>query len=232
MLGSNSNLNQILQHSLSQEQKPKVQQEEQKYHFKTLTKLPQDLGYTTTSYPYQQTGLYFSIDSRPLETSSLEATLEQNLALRMKKFLPTNFDLVDYDKELFKKQLDLEKVEITLTRDHDRELEYELAPDMSYYVRSVVRSSNEEGMFSRLMQELCVIVKQYSVSDEEINKLFIEVCCSKTKLIEALAGKSFTKWNELEDMALSHGVESMEYVYLLKTKGAEEILRRKKFLGY
>lgn len=160
----------------------------------------------------------------------MEATLEQNLAMRMKKFLPTNFDLIDYDKELFKKQMDLEKVEITLTRDEEKEMEYEIS--FPYYARSVVRSSNEEGMFSRLMQELLVIAKQYSVSDEEINKLFIEVCCSKSKLIEALAGKSFTKWNELEDMALSHPVESMEYIYLNKTKGPEEINRRRKFLGY
>jgi hypothetical protein len=36
----------------------------------------------------------------------------------------------------------------------------------------------------------------------------------------------------LEDLALSRGTESAEYGYLLKTKGAEEIKRRKKFLEY
>lgn len=75
----------------------------------------------------------------------------------MKKFLPTNFDLVDYDRELFKKQMDLEKVEITLSRDEEKEKEYETT--LPYYVRSVVRSSNEEGMFRRLMQELLEIAK-------------------------------------------------------------------------
>lgn len=39
----------------------------------------------------------------------------------MKRFLPTNFDLVDYDKELLKKQLDLEKVTITLARNSEKE---------------------------------------------------------------------------------------------------------------
>ena len=33
----------------------------------------------------------------------------------MKKLLPNNFDLIDYDRELLKKQLDLETVKITLS---------------------------------------------------------------------------------------------------------------------
>jgi len=62
--------------------------------------------------------------------------------------------------------------------------------------------------------------------------MFIEVSCSKSRLVEALAGKSFSKWNELEDLALRRGTECPEYKYLLKTKGQEEILRRKKFLDF
>lgn len=46
-----------------------------------------------------------------------------------------------------------------------------------------------------------------------------------------LKGQSFSKWNELEDLALQRGTEVAEYTYLLKVKGADEILRRKKFLG-
>ena len=67
---------------------------------------------------------------------------------------------------------------------------------------------------------------------EEINKTFIEVSCKKSKLIDVLKGQSFSKWTELEDMALEKGTESPEYTFLLKTKGPEEILRRKRFLGY
>lgn len=66
----------------------------------------------------------------------------------MKKFVPVNIDLVDYDRELFKKQLDLETVKITLNRDAAKEIEYQTTGP--YYVRSVERSSNEEGMFRRL----------------------------------------------------------------------------------
>ena len=40
----------------------------------------------------------------------MEAEVEKSLTVRMKKFIPSNFDLVDYDRELLKKQLDLETV--------------------------------------------------------------------------------------------------------------------------
>ena len=62
--------------------------------------------------------------------------------------------------------------------------------------------------------------------------MFFLVSCNKKKLIEMLQGSAFsTQWNELEDYALSMGTESGQYKYLLKAKGAEEMLRRKKFLG-
>ena len=67
---------------------------------------------------------------------------------------------------------------------------------------------------------------------DEVHATYIEVSCSKGKLIEVLKGQSYTKWNELEDLALSRGTESPEYTYLLKNKGPEEIIRRKKFLEY
>jgi hypothetical protein len=35
----------------------------------------------------------------------------------------------------------------------------------------------------------------------------------------------------LEDLALRRGNESEEYKYLLRSKGVEEVARRKKFLG-
>lgn len=54
--------------------------------------------------------IYLSIDKRALNASTLEQELENHLSLRMKTFVPTDFDLVDYDKEIFKKNLDLETV--------------------------------------------------------------------------------------------------------------------------
>jgi hypothetical protein len=43
-------------------------------------------------------------------------------------------------------------------------------------------------MFNRLQLELQQIAQEYGVSDEDVNKLFLEVCCSKGKLVEALKG--------------------------------------------
>lgn len=153
----------------------------------------------------------------------------------MKRFIPSDFDLVDYDRELLKKQLDLETVEISLKRDHDKELEIQAeegTPSIKpFYIRSVVKFNNEEGTFRRLQMELQKIAQEYGVNEEDIHMMFIEVSCSKKKLIETLQGKSYSKWNELEDMALTKDSESNEYRFLLKTKGYEEIIRRKKFLG-
>ncbi len=43
-------------------------------------------------------------------SGTMEQKLEDQLAKRMKNLLPENIDLVDYDRELLKKQLDLETV--------------------------------------------------------------------------------------------------------------------------
>ena len=75
------------------------------------------------------------------------------------------------------------------------------------------------------------MAQQYSITDEDINDMFISVSCNKKKLIELLQGNDFTKWNELEDMALGMDTNSPQYKYLLKQKGQDEINRRKKFLG-
>ena len=72
----------------------------------------------------------------------------------MKKFVPTNLDLTDFDSERLSKQCDLETVRITLSRDAAKEEEYEIKP---FYVRQVERETNEEGMFRRLQMELLQI---------------------------------------------------------------------------
>ena len=86
--------------------------------------------------------------------------MELQLSRRMKKFVPSNLDLVDYDKELLKKQLQLETVEITLTKDEVKAKEYNLD---EYYRRTVKRFPNEEGMFKRLQSELIQIGQEYGV---------------------------------------------------------------------
>jgi len=161
----------------------------------------------------------------------VEQEVENHLKLRMKQYIPQDFDLVDYDRELLKKQLDLETVRVTLKRDPEREADPENPAGQPFYVRHIERETNEEGMFRRLQEELSKMAQQYSITDEDINDMFISVSCNKKKLIELLQGNDFTKWNELEDMALGMDTNSPQYKYLLKQKGQEEINRRKKFLG-
>ena len=104
----------------------------------------------------------------------------------MKKYLPTNFDLVDYDRELLKKQLDLETVQVIMDRDAEREAaENDGRP---IYVRSVKRFTNEEGMFERLRMDLQRIAQEYGVDEDVVNDTFFGVNCSKSRLIEVLKG--------------------------------------------
>lgn len=67
-----------------------------------------------TYTPSEFDNLHYSFESRPEHGKTVEQEVENHLSLRMKKFLPQNFDIVDYDRELLKKQLDLETVQITL----------------------------------------------------------------------------------------------------------------------
>ena len=67
-----------------------------------------------------------TLDKRPVNACSLELELENHLGLRMKKFVPVDLDLTDYDQERFKKQLDLETVKITLTSNPEKAKEYEM----------------------------------------------------------------------------------------------------------
>ena len=80
------------------------------------------------------------------------------------------------------------------------------------------------------MGELTAIAKQYSRDIDEILQIFEEVNCSKQQLKKVLEGQSYCKWNELEDLALNSN-DKMQYNYLLKCKGQEEVDRRLIFLG-
>ena len=106
----------------------------------------------------------------------------------MKKLLPQDFDLTDFDKEQMKKQLDLTVVEVTLSRDPEREAEPDHPIGTPYYKRAVIKYTNEEGMFKRLQEELAQIGQEYGVAEDTINDMFMEVSCSKSKLIETLKG--------------------------------------------
>ena len=61
--------------------------------------------------------------------------------------------------------------------------------------------------------------------------MFSKVNSSISRLFEELNLKGFKRWGKLEDLALEMGNQTNQYKYLLRVKGEEEIIRRKKFLG-
>ena len=59
--------------------------------------------------------------------------------------------------------------------------------------------------------------------------MFEDSNCSKEELIKYLEGKKYTKWNPLEDLALTNS-NTVALEYLRKTRSQEEIEARAKFL--
>ena len=119
------------------------------------------------TYSSNDFSLFTSFQTR--DNQNLEYDLEYSLSLRMKKYLPQNFDLVDYDRELLKKQLDLETVTVSLSHIPEKDIENDGKP---YYKRDVTRMTNEDGMNMRLFMDLQKIGQEYGVSEDDLNDLF------------------------------------------------------------
>ena len=75
------------------------------------------------------------------------------------------------------------------------------------------------------------IAQEFGQTEDDINDKFFKLNCSKSRLIEVLKGQKFSQWCEIDDYALRQYSEGPYYNLLLETKGAEDIARRKKFLG-
>lgn len=123
--------------------------EEAKYDFKPVKRLKISDSKDLSLYSSNDFSLFTSFQTRA--NPALEHDLEFSLSLRMKKYLPSNFDLVDYDRELLKKQLDLETVTVSLTHIPEKDIENDGKP---FYKRDVSRMTNEDGMNMRLFMDL------------------------------------------------------------------------------
>ncbi len=157
--------------------------EEKKYVFKPVKRLKISESKDLCFYSSNDISLFTSFETRA--NPNLEHDLEHSLSLRMKKYLPSNFDLIDYDRELLKKQLDLETVTVSLSHIPEKDIENDGKP---YYRRDVSRMTNEDGMNMRLFMDLQKIGQEYGVNEDDLNDIFFSVSCSKSKLVEALKG--------------------------------------------
>ncbi len=155
--------------------------------------------------------------------ASLEDFAEHLVSKRHKVFVPSDFDLTDYDSVQLKKQIEFDKMTIKITDTKSSETPTGIK-------RYVTRQEDMEAKFRRLNDELESIAKQYSREIDEIYTLFEEVGCSKDQLKKLLLGHSYMRWSELEDMALQ-SKDPRQVAYIIKTKGQEEVDRRVVFLS-
>ena len=72
--------------------------------------------------------------------------------------------------------------------------------------------------------------QQYGITFDRALEIFESVSCDKKQFRQVLENKSYTTWSALDDLGLSNE-DGPEYEHLVRTKGAEEVERRKKFLG-
>ena len=60
--------------------------------------------------------------------------------------------------------------------------------------------------------------------------MFVRVCGDLAVVERALKGEKVEEWTYLEDLALSKPQDSSEFQWLLRSKGADQIEKRRKFL--
>jgi hypothetical protein len=72
---------------------------------------------------------------------------------------------------------------------------------------------------------------QYGIVLDNALEIFESVSCSKSHFKKVLEKQSFTTWSAIDDLGLKQSDDSPEYQHLLKSKGLEEVERRKLFLG-
>ena len=91
---------------------------------------------------------------------------------------------------------------------------------------------DEQKLFQSLHEQLVTLQRCYGKTTEQMSELFLRVCGDLTAVEAALQGKTegVVEWTYLEDLALTKPAESVEFQWLLKTKGPIEIEKRKKFL--
>jgi len=67
-----------------------------------------------------------------------------------------------------------------------------------------------------------VIGEKFDIEYQELTKIFESTCCDFGALEQYLEHKDQSQiWNPLEDMALKLDADSVEYQYLLSTKGQD-----------
>ena len=80
---------------------------------------------------------------------------------------------------------------------------------------------DEQKLFQSLHEQLMALQKHYGKTTEQMSELFLRVCGDISAVEAALQGKTegVVEWGYLEDLALTKPPETVEFQWLLKTKG-------------
>ena len=88
----------------------------------------------------------------------------------------------------------------------------------------------DQYFYNELKQGLREIQMKYKLSVEAVSELFMRMSGDLERIRDHLQGRPVVEWTYLEDLALSKPDNSLEFRCLEKTKGREEIEKRKAFL--
>ena len=92
------------------------------------------------------------------------------------------------------------------------------------------KEKQKDEFFKMLSKELHYLARKYEKTMDDIHMLFMEVSCDLEELKKALSGESSNRWEFLEDLAIQNKNSQPELDHLTKTKGEQQINKRKKFL--
>lgn len=99
--------------------------------------------------------------------------------------------------------------------------------------RQIAVTEGEVAFFALLASDMLDLAEKYKRDVDDVHRLFFEVSCDRERLVRLLEGKqNVQKWEQIEDLAVKDGQESMAYKYVMQKRGENEVAKRRQFLEF
>ncbi len=99
--------------------------------------------------------------------------------------------------------------------------------------RQIAVTDGEVAFFALLASDMLDLAEKYKRDVDDVHRLFFEVSCDREKLVKLLEGKqNVQKWEQIEDLAVKDGQDSMAYKYVMQKRGENEVTKRRRFLEF
>lgn len=99
--------------------------------------------------------------------------------------------------------------------------------------RQIAVTDGEVAFFALLASDMLDLAEKYKRDVDDVHRLFFEVSCDREKLVKLLEGKqNVQKWEQIEDLAVKDGQDSMAYKYVMQKRGENEVTNRRRFLEF